>query len=544
MACVNGVYRFGFPCNMTLNNFSINDKFCDDNVSVETDNYIMVLEGCVLNKNLLKNKYKEKNLFSLISLLWDKYEEEITKQLRGAFVLIIYDKKNNKLFISNDLLSKKPIYYYSTSEVFIFSSSYFDLIQLLKENNEKVSLNKLSIAMMLTKGYLGDNVTYANEIHYLSGYKYLVIQSETLHERKYYINNNILKIEEEEIIFELDKRFSSAIEEQFNKNFEYGYDDILTLSAGMDSRTCLLYADNLGYKDILCVSYSQSNSVDYLISKQIATDYGFEYIFYPLDSATFILNVDDLCIQNECQQIYAGATGAYQTFEIVNTNNCGIIHTGSFGGELLSDIFNKPRFTEINLDNATMEILPLWCDELTDSYITMKRKYKSEEEYLLYEHMRTCQNFMRMVEDKCEALSPFMHEDFFCFANRITPEFRYRRNIYRKWMNEYIPNNYVTTYYKSEINSNYYKEITIKIYNRFKKMIMGKNKFDMNPMEYWGKTVPNLSKEVNLLFETELKNINNISNDIEDSIKLVKNQGINGSVRAITVIKALINAGF
>lgn len=536
-----GVYEFGNNGNqkMTINFEAYNNKFNNDNIFQEDDDFIIALEGCILNIDLIKKQFNVNGTSEIIRVLWKKYNEKITEYLRGSFVLAIFDKKTEKLFLTNDLLSKRPLYIFVSKNYLMFSSRYTELVNTLKLKNEKLSINKLAVAMMLVNGILSDDITFSKEISYVTAYKYMIVDNDGMKILNYNINNDLLTIDEEEIIRELDKKFSFAVEEQFNKNKENGYRQLSTLSAGMDSRSCILYANKLKYEEVLCINYSQSDSVDYSISKQIAFDYNYEYMFYPLDSASFILNADILCERNECQQAYAGSTGAFSSFKLLDTAEYGIIHTGLLGGELLSDIFVEPRFTDINYKNSKMLELPLCDNDLYNQYSEILRKYRSQEEFLLFYHTRACQNFIRMVDHKCEVFSPFMHEDFFSFANRIPPEFRYRRNIYRRWMEKCIPNRYITTYFKTEVNTSYGKEFLIKVLNRFIKSAKGINKFEMNPFEYWNNTVPNLSKRIDKIYETELERCNHLSNDIKQSIIITKNEGIQGTIRAITALKAL-----
>lgn len=543
MSALNGIYdlRSNELQKGSINFSKGNGKFLDDNLYEEDDELLIVLEGCILNMNKLKNQHNIIDTLSMIKVLWSEYGEGITSQLKGAFTLVIYEKNKKYLFVTNDLLSKRPLYIFKSNKYFMFSSKYFDLVNLVKTKNESLSLNKLGVAMMLTKGYLGDSVTYANEISYLRPYQYLVVKDNKIRNCTNEIIEGPLLADENQIIKGLNEAFALAIQEQFQKNIEYGYEQLSTLSAGMDSRTCLLYANKMGYKDILCVSYSQSGSIDHLVSQKIAIDYDYEYLFYPLDQAKFLYIPQILCTQNECQQSYAGSTGAYQMVRFLDTTKYGIIHTGLLGGELLSDVFSSPEFTEVHKKSTVMEALPLWDSSVADAYKEIKSKYVSEEEYLLYENTRACQNFNRMVNYKYEAFSPFMHEDFFMFANRISPMLRYRRNIYRKWMVKCIPNDYVTTYFKTSVISSYTTEILSKVINKLTRKMMGKNKFDMNPMEYWAKTIPNLKGKIDEIYEVELVGVKNMPNDVEDTLKFAYNMGITGKIKAITVLRAMNN---
>jgi len=85
------------------------------------------------------------------------------------------------------------------------------------------------------------------------------------------------------IIDELDNLFVEAVKAEYDKDIEYGFKHVSTLSGGLDSRTNLLTAHRLGYKDVLCLCFQRTiilmrscpkNSVRFL-------DY---YLFYSLNN--------------------------------------------------------------------------------------------------------------------------------------------------------------------------------------------------------------------------------------------------------------------
>jgi len=516
-----------------------NDRFKNDCCFMESDDYIIAIEGCILNLKELSRSYKKEELCEIIQIIWETEKDAIIKRIKGTYVLVIYDKREDCIFISNDLLSKRPLYYYLSDDLLVFSSKYFELIDIVKRNNKTLSLNKIAIGMMLTKGYLGDNVTYTNEIKYIRAFEYIKVERNKCCISQFESDKSIITSNENEIIENLDFLFGNAVNEQFQKNIEYGYSQLCTLSAGMDSRMCLLYAHKLGYKDILCMTYAQSESVDYFISKQIAFDYKYNYLFYPLDSAEFLKDVNILSRQNECQQIYAGATGAYRMVNYLDTSNYGIIHTGSLGGELMSDIFRIPGYSKVIYENSALKSLPLWDKETDSKYKKVKDKYKSEEEYLLFESLRTTQNFFRMVDYKCEAFSPFMDEDFFLYVNRIPPELRYKRRLYSNWMQKNVPNDYITTYFRTKVGESDLKVFISKAINKIVRMVNKKSKFDMNPMEYWGEKVLGLSDSLSEIYGTYTKYLDELPDDIKESVYIKNNEGIQGRTAALTVMEAL-----
>lgn len=539
MRGVSGIYYFGQPDNKLNINYSVlNDKFSPDKTLFENEEFIIAIEGCVLNLKQLKNEYAISDVGSLLRLLWGKHNSNILKVLKGMYALIIYDKKKDKLFLSNDLLSKRSLYYYVDGDCIIFSSSFNKAITTIKKHAGKsLTLNKLAVSMMLIEGKMGGNITYAEEVKYLSRYEYIIIENNEVKQLKIKNNQDIVTKNMPRIIDELHERFSQAVLLQYEKNNEMGYKQVSTLSAGMDSRSCLLYALINGYKDILCITYAQSESIDYKIAQQITSDFQLEFLFYSLDSVRFLLKPNILIQRNECQQAFAGSTGASEIIDLLDTNNMGIIHTGLIGGELMSDVYSQNAIKAVT--NMFLSQLPCADESVRNSYNEILKQYNTTADYLLDQNTRACQNFMRMVEHKCESCSPFLYEDFYTYVENIPVEFKGRRKLYREWMKKFIPNDYLTTYFKTSINASLLHELAKKVINRLVRYVYGKNKFDMNPLDYWDQSIPELQESLQKVLEYELNACINMSDEIHNSIKIVHNSGLDGSIKAITVVKAI-----
>src|SRR5690606_29863601 len=124
-----------------------------------------------------------------------------------------------------------------------------------------------------------------NEIKRLMVGYYIKIKNNTLiHEKYYTLRNEPIEISEKEAIDEIDKRFRDAVELAFEKDKEYGYKHIATLSGGLDSRMTVWVAHELGYSNQLNLTFSQSNYLDETIAKEIAIELKHEWLFKALDN--------------------------------------------------------------------------------------------------------------------------------------------------------------------------------------------------------------------------------------------------------------------
>ena len=73
---------------------------------------------------------------------------------------------------------------------------------------------------------------------------------------------------------------------------EYGYNHICSLSGGLDSRMTAIVAHEMGYDQQLNITFSQSDYLDETIAKQIASDYGHNWMFKSLDNGIFLFDID------------------------------------------------------------------------------------------------------------------------------------------------------------------------------------------------------------------------------------------------------------
>ena len=93
----------------------------------EDKTIIIIYNGEIYNYKELKEDLKEykfqtKSDTEVILHGYEKWGYEVLNKLRGMFAFCIYDKNKNELFIARDYFGIKPLYYYKTNDLFLFSS--------------------------------------------------------------------------------------------------------------------------------------------------------------------------------------------------------------------------------------------------------------------------------------------------------------------------------------------------------------------------------------------------------------------------------------
>lgn len=108
------------------------------------DKYTIVFNGEIYNHNELRKQF---NLSATTSsdtetllLLYERFGPEFLQYLDGMFAFVIHDKIKNELFIARDRAGKKPFYYYSDNDKFVFASELNGLKSMLPLEVDKNAL--------------------------------------------------------------------------------------------------------------------------------------------------------------------------------------------------------------------------------------------------------------------------------------------------------------------------------------------------------------------------------------------------------------------
>lgn len=97
---------------------------------------------------------------------------------------------------------------------------------------------------------------------------------------------------EDEAVYMIDKAFRKAVKREFDKDREYGYEHLVDLSGGLDSRMVAWVAHEMGYTKQTNYTYCKAKYLDFKISSRIASDLQHEYYFKQLDDFQWIYEID------------------------------------------------------------------------------------------------------------------------------------------------------------------------------------------------------------------------------------------------------------
>lgn len=157
------------------------------------------------------------------------------KELRGIFTIAIYDHVKKSLFLCNDPIAARCLYYYSDSKILAFSTLLTPLSQLL----EKKESNLLYIQDFLCAPGLQPTVnstdTPIEGIYKLPTGTSLFYQNGQVTKHKYYDPNQIKSSKKRKAASDYEEQFLSIFQSVIRSYLRSVEETGITLSSGLDS---------------------------------------------------------------------------------------------------------------------------------------------------------------------------------------------------------------------------------------------------------------------------------------------------------------------
>lgn len=385
-------------------------KFPDDTLFYEDQNKIVLLDGVIYNKRELMDSCQKSTWRETVDELCRKDTKTFFNEFRGTFRGAVFMKSTRSLLCFVNHSGEKPVYYTQRNGFTIISSHHDILTETLRQLNLPVEPDLESCREILCCASILHGKTPFKGVFRLTAGKYLLLSEGQCEEYRYHMFRNIPEhtCSLEECIEELDTRFRKAVDRIFSKNVEYGYQAECDLSGGLDSRMVTWVAHDLGYRNILNICYCQSGNIDHTTSRKIAHDLGNEYLFIPLDSGHYLMDIDERIGLFGGQVSFVSSTGSLQAAKEISRRNIGLSATGLLG-ELHNAIYTEgdthtpPGY----IKNRYSYVIPF---EPRQEYA---QDYDNYEQMNLYEYgalLFLSSSFMR--QQVCEVASPLVDVDF------------------------------------------------------------------------------------------------------------------------------------
>jgi asparagine synthase (glutamine-hydrolysing) len=214
--------------------------------------YCLVFNGEIYNFKLLQQELKLNGvIFSTNSDTEVILEGFILKgtsflnQLEGMFSFVIYDKQTNSFVAVRDRFGIKPLFYYKSDDIVVFSSEIKAILEI-NRIRENLKINKKSVALFLANRYIPTPHTMWEKIYKLPPATF--IQSDLNFKFKievyWKLNISDRQIIDSQLAHEATELIEHSVKNHLVSDVEIGG----FLSGGLDSSTLALIASkNLDY---------------------------------------------------------------------------------------------------------------------------------------------------------------------------------------------------------------------------------------------------------------------------------------------------------
>lgn len=505
-------------------------KFEKDKVFTETEQYIVLLEGVVFNSNTLKNSYQQETLAETLISMYEA-SDTFFEILDGSFSGYIYDKKQKKLIVFVNKVGDHPVFYWQHQEKYVIATSVKAITQLLQAHGITYELNKIGCYCLLNHGWMLQDVTLIEGVHRLSAGTYLKSESNHLKLHQYHEFRNQPYCEEQtefEMIEKIDYLFKKALQKQIDKNNEYGYQHVAQLSAGLDSRAVNYGLASLQVKDVISVSYSESDYYDQNIPMQIAEELKHEWLFKSLDNGPSLFLLEEMVQRNDGLVLHYGPAQVWDMFSNLDRKQFGIIYNGIAGDVVAGDYCteNNPLHQGKLSDELNSKKLLAKLETAIEE-ANFEINYRTNQEIFLYYNSCFTGSIMgtpTTLHYDCESYSPFYDEDFFAYCLSIPLQERWDYNLYDKWLlqkypgaTKYLHNGSRKLGVRNNIeilgkrtNIQYLPRKTTDFFLRKIGLKKKKNqtKNHMNPIDYWYANNPEVKQFMDQYFNDEIQWLN------------------------------------
>ena len=233
-----------------------------DNSSENT----IVFNGEIYNYKELKENLEAKgHIFStksdteVILKAFTEYGVDCPKYLDGMFAFVIWDPRQQSLYIARDRFGKKPLYYtYDNKKNFLFAS---EIKTFFATEKIKGCVDYSAIDDYLSLMYIPPWKTIYSNIYVIPPASYAVYSNSTLTVKKYWqLEKKPVSLTYNEAKEGVRRLLTSAVEKRMIADVEIGS----FLSGGVDSTLVTLLAQNVSEKPIKTFSVGYQQHIDEL----------------------------------------------------------------------------------------------------------------------------------------------------------------------------------------------------------------------------------------------------------------------------------------
>ena len=243
--------------------------------------FVIVFNGEIYNYQSLRKELEPHFSFNSLSdteVLLNLYARDgvnMLQSINGMFAFAIYDFEKKELFVARDRMGKKPLYYTTTSNSFVFAS---ELKAVLQHPSVTKKLNIEAVNQYLTFDYVPTPSSIVQNVFKLEAGHYLIAKNNQVIKKQSYWEHDFSRhnpIPFNDAVHHLDNLLNDAVKSRLMSDVPLG----VFLSGGLDSSAVAYYAQKNSAQKIKTFSIGFENksydeaSYALQVSKHLATDH-------------------------------------------------------------------------------------------------------------------------------------------------------------------------------------------------------------------------------------------------------------------------------
>jgi asparagine synthase (glutamine-hydrolysing) len=471
--------------------------------------------------------------------LFEIHGENFVNLIDGQFLLVVNRISNGDLFIFNDKVATKQLFYSEIGEKLYLSTDYRQLFLALYKDGIKPEVSRSSCYQLITLGYmLGENTIHERIKKLRPGSKLKSIWNKTEIKSYSQYNNEQKQILLKDSLDLIDKSLNDAIIDEFELDKSINKKHLITLSGGLDSRVVYYLALRNNYHNNVTFTYAANGSEDALISSSIAVENKEEFLLYNIDNCSPIINWKDSLKLNYGNIIYYGATGLTNVLKYLDTTVFGILHTGGLGEGGFGGYLRQPVHTHLGV--GLFKSKSWLVDRFKDDFLLEYNRYSNDEMFTFYNRaINGMSNAFLIGNHYLETSSIFLNDRFLEIAFSIPPEFRYGRKLLEEYIIQKLPEaeRIRVEKYGTRLTASRTAKFLQRVKRSVNYRILNKSE-SMNPFNFWYTRNKEFFSFVNNSFKDGLKFIPD-KELVQDVSRLFSEDNINSKLHVIALLKAL-----
>lgn len=251
-----------------------------------SDEFLIIVEGKIYNKSKGKLKAELERLAQTVFDESNEIKEDLTKWLHnadGEFIIVIHNLDDKRIAIFNDSLGRLALYLFQSDSSLIITREISFILNL----SFPIKIDTMGIAQFLFFGYPLHTRTLYEQIKRVQPGTLFVIDTtkdyiKTMNVHMYNFDNKIDELPDMgTILNNMEELFLTASKNRCEK----GFDNILSLSGGLDSRAVLaaLEKASINYKTYTFIKDDKSNQDDANISEELSELFNMNWNLLQLD---------------------------------------------------------------------------------------------------------------------------------------------------------------------------------------------------------------------------------------------------------------------